>query len=240
MPSRDSKLQVVSGPDDKVAAVAQAWPRCATLEDEALVTRTSLEIRAILGRTVAQGLEEVGQIILREFYNNDPAIYRSASHHKHASLRLLVQRCETMDPPIRRTVIANAIQMASLIRELPAHSPFLQLPPTHRVELLRAGSPERVHALAGRALEENMTVKKVKETVRKVRTRRKPKRGRKQVPPLLMTLRGVVKMLRDKSTGRLAFRRDEVDSLDEAQLAEARAHVDTASKRIEELLKLLG
>ncbi|MBI5531160.1 MAG: hypothetical protein HY898_00490 [Deltaproteobacteria bacterium] len=240
MPLRDTRPDAIEARESERLVPSSTWPQCASVEDDALVKRASEQIRSILGATIARGLEEIGKVLLREFFNNDPALYRSTSHHKHVSLRLLVERCETMDPPVRRTTLANALQMACLIRELPSHSPFLSLPPSHRVELLRAGSPARVDELAGRVLESKMTVKKIRETLRKERGKSKSKRGRKPLPPIVRTLRAAIKMLRDDTTGRLIFRRDDVDALRQEHLAQARADIDVVAKRIEEFIKLLG
>jgi hypothetical protein len=108
------------------------------------------------------------------------------------------------------------------------------------VELLRLGSPDRIEQLAARAVEGSLPVRKLRDLVRKERDKTKGSRGRKPTPQALRALRSCVRDLRDESTGRLALRRDDIDRLSEAQLAEARSLVETLSKRVEELAKLLG
>lgn len=223
-----------------VSMVVAAPNSCAIKADLALVERATDQIRIILAKTVGRAMDEVGQYLLREFYDNNPDAYYSKSHSKHASLALLAQRCQTMELPVRQTFLANALQIAIFSRQLPASSPFMSLPPSHRVELLKVGSPERADALAAKAIESRMSVKKLRDAVRKEREKNKSTRGRKPTPLVLKTLRVCMKALRDDVTGRLTFKRDDVDELSEEQLEDARSIADTLTKRIEEVMKLLG
>ena len=97
-------------------------------------------------------------------------------------------------------------------RQLPDGSSFLQLPASHRVELLRLRSADRVEVVAATAVEKRLTVKKIRDVVRKEREKTKSSRGRKPTPSLLRALNGCVRALRDESTGRLAFKRDDIGS----------------------------
>lgn len=215
-------------------------PKSATSSDAALVDRVVVEIQGILSKTVARGMDEVGRVLLREFYDDNPENYRSQNPTKHASLRLLLDRCESMELPVRKTFLANALLMAVFGKQLPDRSQFLQLPPSHRVELLRLGSAEKAESFAATAVEKKMTVKKIRDVVRKEREKNKSNRGRKPIPPVLRSLHHFVRMIKDESTGRLAFRREDVDKLSEKQRGDAQALVETLTKRLEELGKLLG
>ncbi|MBI5535960.1 MAG: hypothetical protein HY898_24785 [Deltaproteobacteria bacterium] len=215
-------------------------PPSAIVVDHDLVERAVEHIRNILGKTVARGMDEVGSYLLKEFYGNDPALYSSSNPSKHASLRQLEERCETLDLPVKKTFLSNAIRMAVVLHALPAETRFLQLPSSHRVELLKVKTPDKIEQLATRAVESKLSVQKLREIVRKEREKTKSTRGRKPTPPVLRALGASVRMLRDETTGRLAFRRDDIDALTDEQMDEARAQADMLAKRVEELLKLLG
>ena len=192
-------------------------PASAIKVDSELVDRAVEHIRNVLGKTVARGMEEVGSYLLKEFYGNDPEAYYSSHPSKHASLRQLLDRCDTLDLPVKKTFLANAIRMAALVHELPRETQFLQLPASHRVELLKVKAPDRIEQLAARAVESKLTVAKLRDIVRKEKEKTKSPRGRKPVPLVLRSLGAAVRMLRDESTGRLLFRRDDIDELSEEQ-----------------------
>lgn len=221
-------------------ATLSALPACAEKADQALVDRVALQIRTILKDTVVRGTEEVGQFLLREFFNNDPNLYASASHSKHASLRMLEDRCDTLDLPVRRSFLGNALRVAVLARRLPAESAFHRLPSSHRVELLRVRDLDKLESLAQAAYEKRLSVQKIRAAARKEKDRNKSNRGRKPIPAIVKLIKASVENLRDDATGRLRFRRAEVDALTEDQLTRAQEMASTLSKRVEELLLLLG
>jgi hypothetical protein len=213
---------------------------CAVEEDEKLVTEAAVHIKRILAQTVQRSFEEVGQYLFATFYGSDAEAYFSMNQSKHASLRLLMDRCGTLELPVNKAFLARAIQMAVLLRQLPKQSRFLSLPTSHRLELLKVKSTDKVEQLAERAYEGNMTVQRLRDVVRKEVIRTKSTRGRKPIPTVLKALNACAKALRDEGTGRLALRRDDVAELNEEQFAEAQALADAISKRVDELLKLLG
>ena len=76
-------------------------PASAEKVDRELVDRAATHIREVLEKTVTRGTEEVGRYLLRTFYDDDPQLYFSANPNKHASLRLLLDRCESLELPVR-------------------------------------------------------------------------------------------------------------------------------------------
>jgi hypothetical protein len=222
------------------AEVETKAPVSAEKGDEKLVDRVVGEIKDILGKTVQRGMDDVGRLLLKSFFDDDPELYRSFNPTKHASLKLLLERCETMDLPVKKTFLANSLQMAAFGKQLPERSSFFQLPPSHRVELLRLRSPDRAEAFATKAVENKMSVKKIRDAVKKEREKTKSNRGRKKVPDVLLALRQVVRLVKDSETGRGRFKRDDVDQLSDEQKAEGHEAVESAAKRLEELGKLLG
>lgn len=216
-------------------------PAAAAKADHALVERTVSHLRDVLAKTVTRGMDEVGQYLLKQFYDDDPELYFSASPNKHASLRLLIERCESMELPVRRTFIANALRMAAVTRALPRSASFHRLPPSHRVELLRVRVTEKVERLASKAVESNLSVQKLRLLVQKEQGRRDAAtaRGRKRTPELLKALERCVNALRDDDTGRLLFRRSEIDELSDEQLERGRTALSTLEKRVSELRRLM-
>ena len=93
--------------EEEEALEPATLPASATTADPALVDRVAEQVRDILLKTVSRGMDRVGQLLLRELFDDTPALYTSGSHAKHASLRLLLERCGTMDLPVRRTFPAT-------------------------------------------------------------------------------------------------------------------------------------
>jgi len=224
-----------------VAEQEPALPASATKQDEKLVDKAAKQIREILARTVAQGLEEVGTYLLDTFYEGKPELYQSLKPSKHASLSLLEERCETLDLPVSRTFLANAIGVAVMTTHLPKSSSFLKLPPSHKTELLGISTPEKAENLAAKVLEGKLTVQKLRELVRKERAKgKKNPQGRKPTPTVVRVLTACAKLLRDQATGRLVFRKADFAELTPEQVEEVKELRDTILKRMEEVQKHLA
>lgn len=218
-----------------------ALPASAVAEDTKLVDKAAKHIRDILGRTVTRGLEDVGLYLLDTFYDGNIELYRSTRPSKHASLRLLEQRCETLDLPVSRTFLANAIGVAVMTRQLPKNASFLRLPPGHRLELLPMREPEKVEEIASKAVDGKLTVANLRDLVRKERSKGKTAAtGRKPTPKLLSVLSSCARLLRNQKTGRLVFRKADVTELTPEQVEEVKEMRETIVKRMEEVEKLLG
>ena len=168
-----------------VAELEPALPS-ATKQDAKLVDKAAKQIRDILARTVSQGLEEVGNYLLDTFYEGNHELYHSLKPSKHASLTLLEERCETLDLPVSRTFLANAIGVAAMTKQLPKPSSFLKLPPSHKTERLGISTPEKAENLAASSRPVNRILVRLHgsptvpawrdEPLRKSLTRRSPDR----------------------------------------------------------------
>jgi len=213
-------------------------PGCALRADADLVEEAAGRLKIIALGTVAKGMAEMGAYLLDTFYDGKPDLYRSAAPRKHASLRLLMERCESVDVPVSRSLLARALMIAVRIRELPCNSAFNALPPSHQAELVRIRSVEKVEKLAERARTDRMSVMRLRAAVRKAVP--KSNRGRKPTPEVVRVLSACVRGLRDDETGRLALRKEQVLELTDAQLAHARELVGVLLRRTEDLARLLG
>ena len=224
-----------------VAEQEPALPASATKQDEKLVNKAAKQIRDILARTVSQGLEEVGNYLLDTFYEGNPELYQSLKPSKHASLTLLEERCETLELPVSRTFLANAIGVAVMTKHLPKSSSFLKLPPSHKTELLGISTPEKAENLAAKVREGKLTVQKLRELVRKERAKgKKNPQGRKPTPTIVRVLTSCAKLLRDQATGRLVFRKADFAELTDDQREEVKELLLLFQKRLEEIQKHLG
>ena len=219
-----------------------ALPRSAEKIDRELVERAVSHIRDVLAKTVTRGTDEVGAYLLQAFYDDDPELYFSASPNKHASLRLLIERCESMDFPVSRTFLANALRLAAVSKELPREATFRRLPSSHRVELLRLKVPENVERLASKALSGKLSVQKLRALIQKEveRTSADADRGRKRTPTVLRAIEACLRAVRDEETGRLLFRRSDIDNMTEEQVARAQTALASLEKRVADLRRLLG
>jgi hypothetical protein len=238
----ERKNTLAKSNDHQVDVAEIVLPASADKVDRALVDRSVSHIRDVLAKTVTLGLDEVGQYLLKEFFDNDPAIYLAAAPNKHASLRKLMDRCESMELPVSRTFLVNALRMAVITKELPSAATFNRLPPSHRVELLRVRAPEKLERLATRAVEGKLSVLKLRTLVQKQEERDKsaPGRGRTPTPGVLRSIEGCLRLLRDEDTGKLLFRRRDVAALTEEQRARAEAAFKALEKRIADLRHMLG
>jgi hypothetical protein len=236
-----TKGAVVVRDANEEEAQLPALPESAEKADRELVDRAVEHIRSVLSGTVSKGMEEVGKYLLSEFYDDDPELYFSTAPTKHASLRLLVERCESMDLPVGRTFLANALRMAAVGKGLPRGASFAQLPPSHRVELLRVRSPDKVERLAAKAVGSKLSVQKLRALVRKEEERgAKGKRGRPRSPGVLKAIESCLRALRDEETGRLLFRRSDIDEMTDEQRARAQAAIESLEKRIADLSRMLA
>jgi hypothetical protein len=212
-------------------------PESALTADNELVETSVEHIRELLARTITRGMDGVGKYLLKAFYDNSPELYFSMNQTKHASLRLLLDRCETLELPVRKTFLANALRMAAVTQELPRNATFHQLPASHRVELLRIKAPEKMEQLAGRAVSKKLTVKKLRVLVQRAEKPSGP--GRKRMPDVVKGLDACLRAIRDADTGKLAFRRSDLKHLTDEQHALARTTLQTLEKRLAELRKML-
>lgn len=205
--------------------------------DEKLVERAVKDLQGILRTTVNRGMEEIGTYLLDKFYGGSPEAYLSTSPTKHASLSLLLQRCESLDLPIRRTALSNALRVAVFSHSLPKGAAFNKLPPSHRVELVRIGDAKLVEAVASQALEDDLSVAKLRELVRKDQP--KATTGRPRTPSPVRLLNACIRQLTNADTQRLAIHRTDIRALDEEDREEVKARLDTLKRRIQALEKLL-
>ena len=129
------------------------------------------EIAKILQRTVFRGMRQIGEYVLKQFYDNDVSLVRSRSHGKHATLRALIKRCKDRGLPVSRTFLNNSINVAILVGELElagSSQDYKSLSKSHQVELLSVGRAdiEVAALLAARARQEGWSVVELRGAVK--------------------------------------------------------------------------
>ena len=224
--------------DTSSRAVAKATQN-AEHADDVLVRRAAKDIQGILARTVQRGLEEVGSYVLEHFYGGAIELYRSTSPTKHASLALLIDRCDSLDFPVSKTLLSNAVRVAVTAKGLPAAAKFRALPMSHQVELSRISDPEKVEQLAERAVRQEMPVAKLRTLVTRNVSGTGAKRGRKPTPDVVRAVAKAAALLKAEATWRLGFKKEDVDALGEEQLAELRESLGRLADLAAKLEKLL-
>lgn len=238
----ERKHELAKRTDERNEETVVVLPASADRLDRDLVDRSVSDIREIIARTVSRGQDEVGRYLLREFFENDPEVYLASGPNRHASLRRLIDRCESIELPVSRTFLMNALRLAVIAQALPRAASFNRLPPSHRVELLRVKEPAKVEKLAARAVDGKLSVQKLRSLVRKAedRDRNAPGRGRTAAPAVLKAIESCLRLLRDEETGKLLFRRGDVSAMTEEQQARAETAFRALDKRVADLRRILG
>jgi hypothetical protein len=217
-------------------------PTGAAKQDTALITKAAKDIATIVRNTLTRGVHEVGEYLLKHFYDDDPELYHSTSPTKHASLSALVEQCGEVDLPVSKTFLSNAIRLAVMVRELPDAKSLKLLPPSHQVELLRLErAPEKLETIAERAVEKKLPVQKLRAEVRKaVAGIEKDPRGRRPTPPALRAVNKVTKLLGKEGTQNLAFLKADIAEMTDEQLEDLRGAIERANGLLDKLAKLVG
>jgi hypothetical protein len=216
-------------------------PRSAEKVDRELVERAVLHIRGELTKTVACGVDEVGRYLLQTFYDDDPELYYSASPNEHASLRLLIERCESMDFPVSRRFLPTPPTHGRCFERPPARGdvPPASVEPSRRPAAPQG--PENVERLASKAISQKLSVQKLRALIQKEVERGSGSsgRGRKRTPQALRAIEACLRALRDEEAGKLLVRRSDVDDMTEEQLARAQTALASLEKRVADLRRLL-
>lgn len=194
--------------------------------DQRLVEEAVAFVRDAIQRTVERGYNEIGQFVFRRFFGGDLAQLRSKAWNKGASFRALLERCDTLELPLRRSALHNAVAVAAMQHELGAGPiAYKQLPYSHQVALLPMRDPKKVEKLASKALTRKLPVRALKEEVAEERASTAPqgeKRGRKPDPKLLKALKAAaIPFTVDGSL--LPITRAQVEELSDDQKAAALA-----------------
>jgi hypothetical protein len=205
--------------------------------DKKLVDETVTWIQATLIRTLHRGIVEIGDYVFDHFFDGEPERLRSKAPNKNASFRSLLERCESVDLPLRQTALYAAVASAAMRRQLPARdAAYKRLPPSHQAALLPLREPEQVERLAERVLQKGLSVRDVREAVsREMVHGDGPQGGRRRKPLIVKTLTRSLALFTLES-GRRSFTKAQVEELSDT---EARQALSSAQDLIASLQKLV-
>lgn len=209
--------------------------------NEALVDKAVQDIGEILSRTVKSAQIEVGEYILKEFFDDDIEKYRSKNPKKEVSLVALLDRCDTFELPVSKTFLQNSISVAYAVKQLgKGNNEFLSLPPSHRVALLPIDDPERIKVLSRRAVDEKMTVRDLREEVKAelLKTKGKSKAGRPPIPKVEKDVNAVLKKISLKS-GKIGYKKGDIKGMKPENAVAVKENVRNIIGGMEELLESL-
>lgn len=209
--------------------------------EKKLVDEAVTWIRDTALEGIKKTLVEVGDYILKKFFNDDIDLARSKNPFKNASFRALAERCGTTDFPVSRTWLGSAVGVAMISRQLSSpKSAFRQLGPALQETLLPLKDPDRVEKVAQKVIEGEFTLREARKAVAQERAKT-PKgdgRGRRPTPSIVKTLNRSLKLFTFEG-GKRSFTKADVEELDEDQkkvaIKSAEALVDRVKTLVEKL-----
>jgi hypothetical protein len=209
--------------------------------DSRLVDEACRHITDLLQRTFFKGISEVGEYVLRRFFDGDPEQARSRNPLKNASYRALVDRCGTLALPVSRSWLNAAVNLAIQDRILAGQSDaYDRLSPTHKVRLLPlAGEDRKVIQLAERAARREMSTRQLREEVaRELAKLPKGPAGRKPQNPIVTTLNRATRTF-TLDGGRHSFRKTDVNALTDDEAAAVQESAQKLMERLRDLMQKL-
>lgn len=224
--------------EEKALAVVEKDPQKAeVVVGDALVDKAVEHINDIVKKTVFDGAVKIGDYVFKTFYDGDVERVKSHNPKKDASFRKLADRCEK-DLLVSKTFLGNAVGVAVMCKLLPAgEQSYKQLSHSHQTVLLPLREPKLVEEMAGRAVEQKLPVRKLRQLVqKKVEAGKDEKLGRPKKSVILKALDRSLKVFTLES-GRKSFTKAQVAELDSDGAKVAR---EKAEELMESLKKLLA
>jgi hypothetical protein len=206
--------------------------------DKKLVDEAAAWIRDKAMETAKKATVEVGEYIIKKFFDNDVEALKSKNPTKSASFRALAEKCGTADFPFSKTWLNNAVGVALMYRALPAEkAAFKELGPSVQALLLPLKIPEKVEKVADLALNDHLSFREVRKAVEKEQSRKaKDDRGRPRKPLIVKTLDRSLRLFAFEG-GKRSFTKSDVDELEEA---ERKLAIQSAEALVEKLKALVG
>jgi hypothetical protein len=194
------------------------------IADQERVEEATRWIGMKVTETLKRGAQEVGEYVLREFFEDDPELAKSMNPYKNASYRALAARCRTSALPITKTWLNNAVGIALMIRQLPeSATAFKRLPPSFQEVLLPLGDPERVEGMASHALTNELSFRQLRRAVvtdNASRARKGPQQNQRFAPTIMEALSRSRKAF-GLDSGKRFFPTAQIDELSSQQQKDA-------------------
>jgi len=241
---KTKKAKSKKTPDRRIVPAAK---NAITEVDEKLVNRALQDIRVILDETVGQAQIRIGAYILETFYDNKIEEYRAHNPKKHASLNALVEKCESIDLPVKKTFLQTSINVAFTMMEIEkklgeGDHAFPELPASHRSATLPLRDPEKIEEVAKKVRDEGLTVRQAREVVReeldKARSGKETRAGRKPKHPIVKAIEGSVRTLK-RGTERIFFYKDEIKTLKDRDVENVQDNINVLRSALDDLSEKL-
>jgi hypothetical protein len=136
------------------------------IADDALVERACVKITEIAQRTLFKGMSDIGNYLLTHFFDDDPELARSKAPNKNASYRALLNRCETLDLPVKKSTLNNAVRIALQDRLMSDSDAYEKLSYTHKVRLLPLHDDKKtMKMLSKKAVSQKLSTRQLADLV---------------------------------------------------------------------------
>lgn len=217
--------------EDKALAVVEK----VEIVSDKLVDEAVKHINGLVRETVFEGAKKIGDYVLETFYEGDVEKVKSHNPKKDTSFRKLAERCDK-DLLVSKTFLGNAVGVAVMCKLLPGEQAYKQLSHSHQTVLLPLREPKQVEAMAERAVEQKLPVRKLRQLVQqKVEASKDPELGRPQKSVILKTLDRSLKAFALESR-RKSFTKTQVKELNPDEAKEAREKAGALMERLKTLL----
>ncbi len=211
------------------------------LVDKKLVEEAVEWIKQTAVEPAKKAMVEVGEYILKKFFQDDVELAKSKNPFKNASFRALADRCGTPHFPLSKTWLNNAVGVAMMSRQLPQPTAaFKQLPSSAQERLLSLKDPDRVEKVAKKAIESGFTIVELRTAVRQERAKmpKDESRGRPPTPVITKALDRSLKQFTFEG-GKRSFTRADLDALGEDQKRDALKSAEKLAEKLKALIDKL-
>jgi hypothetical protein len=163
--------------------------------DTALIDHVVAELQDIERRSGIDRTLAIGEVVLNQFFDGKPEIWRDRRRNKNNSIRRLADR---KDCPFCRSALNEAVAVYVAVLEFPCVRTFGHICASHVASVLTLPDPERREMLE-RAQRNQWSVRELRQKVLQARgdatIRELPAAGAKTRP--ISALRALTKQLRD-------------------------------------------
>jgi hypothetical protein len=194
--------------------------------DVALLERVSHELRAIERQNGIERTLAIGGLILAEFFDGNPAIWRDRRRGKHHSIRRLAERS---DCPYSKSSLNEALAVYVASLELPCVRTFGHIGASHVASVLTLPVAEQ-RTMLEKAERERLSVRELREHVVSARRDAGERRGRPTLGDFARALSAIESEVRRLLSAILRLEEPKlVDSGAQARLAALSAELSRAS-----------
>jgi hypothetical protein len=200
-----------------------------TVVDQELIDRSVEFINEKIMKTVYKGSIEIGEYILKHFYNDDINLVRSRSPFKSVSFQEL---CKRDDLGVGPSMLSRMLNVASQERYFLQNNANLEgLSYSHRVELVRLDDNEDKLKHLEKCIQEKMPLRTFREYINNIIPI-----GIKEPTPLKL-ISNVEKLIDNASIEKLASQTEKLEGMTPKTRAKIRERVDDLLKKMDDITR---